>query len=240
MRKYLVAVVITGCAFALTLATRGAFQQNVFSFFTCAVALIAYVSGTGPAIFAMVIAILSSAIGLLEPVGSFRIDASTDIVRLIAFTVTSALIIGIVHRLHRTQERLRGTLADLEYIKTARGVWNWSYDVASDRVTWSSYLDDMEIRQERNLRGWLELVHPEDRGVVEEKLRKALITGDLEVDYRIQNSGGTSMVRFLTRAKLTRPHSGHGRRLVGICMEPIAVPRFSVKPVRGQVSGTLV
>lgn len=221
MRKHLLALVITACAFALTFVTRGAFQQNVFSFFTCAVAITAYLCGTTPALLATALAIACSAIELMEPIGSFRVSAASDVARLIAFTVTSVLIIGIVHRLRSTQNHLESTLADLEYIKTSRRVWNWGYDVASDRVTWSNYMEGMEVRQERNLGGWLDLVHTDDRKRVEEQLRSALKSGNLELTYRFRMSG-TTTVKLLTHAKMVRRNTSDSGRLVGVSMEPIA------------------
>lgn len=223
MRKYFLAAGITACAFALTFAIRGAFEQNIFSFFTCAVAVTAYLCGTRPALLSTLAAVVCTAFALMEPIGDWRVRAASDIARLIAFAVTSVLIISIVKRLRRTQQHLQATLADLDYVKTARGVWNWQYDMTWDRVMWSNYIDGMEVRQERNFRGWLDLVHPDDRARVEETVRAALENGILELQYRFRVSA-TTTVKFLTRAKVVRRHSSDTKRLVGLCMEATEAP----------------
>jgi hypothetical protein len=237
MRRYLISLIICAGALAITIAIKGVYEHSVFSLLICSVALVAYFCGTGPALLVTLVSVLTAAFRLLEPVGSIRVHEISDIVRLVAFTGASGLVIAIVHRLRQTQEQLQTANSDLEYVKTARGVWNWSYDVATERVTWTNYENEMEVRRERSLEGWLGLVHPDDREMVEQSLARALTTGNLEVDYRFQSSAD-STIRFLTRAKLVTRRSNDEGRLVGICMEPIVgAPQLRLA-VRKKISGS--
>jgi PAS domain S-box-containing protein len=101
----------------------------------------------------------------------------------------------------------------------------WQYDIGADHSVWLYGMDALhglspqQSMAARRLHGYLRHVHPADRAVFAQAMRRALHTGtDLQAEYRIIRAGG--QVRWLeSRAHMVRDERGHPAQLSGVCMD---------------------
>jgi PAS domain S-box-containing protein len=101
----------------------------------------------------------------------------------------------------------------------------WQYDIGTDRSVWLYGMDALhglspqQSMAARRLHGYLRHVHPADRAVFAQAMRRALHTGtDLQAEYRIIRAGG--QVRWLeSRAHMVRDERGRPAQLSGVCMD---------------------
>ena len=105
---YVVAVVSTAAAFALTYQFQGALSRVIFVLFFLAVGITSWVGGLGPALLAIGIAILSVDYFIFEPKFAFGMWNSDGWSALVSFAGVSTLISWIA----TSQRRLSFELAD--------------------------------------------------------------------------------------------------------------------------------
>ena len=100
---------------------------------------------------------------------------------------------------------------------------SWEWDIARDRVQWTDGLHRIfgtrpEEFAEVTYEAYLQRVHPDDRGIAEGNVARALETGrPFASDYRIINARGE--VRWLhSRGRVTIAADG-AMRMVGVCQD---------------------
>jgi len=96
---------------------------------------------------------------------------------------------------YAAQDELRKSEAKLRMTAEATGVGLWSWDPATDAVSW----DDTMLRlfglapgsAPPDSKTYLTLVHPDDRPRAGERIRRGLVNGGWSDEYRVQRSDGT-------------------------------------------------
>ena len=85
LRRYVLAIALFAAAFAATVAFREFLRPQIFYFFVLAVALSAWLSGLGPALFVGVLSVLAADFLFIEPVGHIGSDAPRGLISLALF-----------------------------------------------------------------------------------------------------------------------------------------------------------
>ena len=122
--------------------------------------------------------------------------------------------------LKQSQERLR-----LALDAARMGIWFWS--VEDNRVTWDPGLRQLfglaPGERVSTYEDFLARVHPDDRELVAESVRRALHDGgDSDYEFRVLLPGGE--VRWIaTRGEVGRDETGRARYMTGVCLD--ATPR---------------
>jgi PAS domain S-box-containing protein len=105
---YSVAVASTAIALLVTYQMQSELQRVIFVLFFLAVGITSWIGGFGPALVAIVIAVLGVDYFILPPARSFHVPASEDLYTLLTF----GLVGGIISWLATSQRRLTFELAD--------------------------------------------------------------------------------------------------------------------------------
>lgn len=99
LRRYVLAIALFAAAFAATVAFREFLRPQIFYFFVLAVALSAWLSGLGPALFVGVLSVLAADFLFIEPVGHIGSDAPRGLISLALFLVLAGIISSITARM---------------------------------------------------------------------------------------------------------------------------------------------
>lgn len=100
---------------------------------------------------------------------------------------------------------------------------NWQWNIITNQVGWSDTLYDIYGQNKKTLKatfeGYLELIHPDDRGRVYRLILSVLKTGkDAEFEERILRPSGE--VRYLKSwARLRADEKGTPWKMIGACMD---------------------
>ena len=125
----------------------------------------------------------------------------------------------LAEALRESEERLRSTLEAAEV-----GTWEW--DVPNNSVRWSSNIERIFGLAEGTFAGtyeaWLELVHPDERAGMQEKIATTLATfAPYEAEFRfLRQDGGTGWQS--TRGHLMKDADGKPRLLRGVVFDVTA------------------
>ena len=121
-------------------------------------------------------------------------------------------------------EALRGTLASLNEAQHVGGLGSYELDVALGRWTSSSELDTIlgiDAAFDRDFKGWVSLVHPDDRGMMTAYFQEEVMgcVAPFDKEYRILRplDGATRWV--YGRGKLDRDAAGNIVRMVGTILD---------------------
>jgi two-component system, cell cycle sensor histidine kinase and response regulator CckA len=115
------------------------------------------------------------------------------------FAIISGTFSWLVGRRYEVEERLRSSEGRLTQAQELAHVGNWQWDISDDKVWWSDELyrifgverGSFQLRY----RAFLELVHPEDRPVVERAVRQAVNDKELyDIEHRIVRPDGSVRV----------------------------------------------
>jgi PAS domain S-box-containing protein len=193
---------------AAELITRFLHAEAIASSMLCAVIFAAWVSGFGPALLAIALALLAFHYYLMPPINSFAwkhdliaLDIS-EVPRLILFSITSLFVAFVISAQRKSTEDLRRSGDDLQvatgdlkrigatllysemYLTEAQrlsrtGSFGWN--VASGEIVWSD--ETFRIFQyDRTTRPILEFIvqrtHPEDRAAVQHTIDRASADGN--------------------------------------------------------------
>jgi PAS domain S-box-containing protein len=151
------------------------------------------------------------------------IDLWVTLIRDAAGQPSSA--VGIVQDItehKRTEEALRENQSRLDFALHAVSAAFWDYEIGADHHTlgpsYYAMLGYPATDPPRGREGWLTLLHPDDRAMLEAQARqwKPRETGYRETEFRIRaHDGGWRWL--LTRYRpVTVDETGHATRLVGI------------------------
>jgi PAS domain S-box-containing protein len=198
---------VAAAIIAAELITRLLHAEAIASSMLCAVIIAAWVSGFGPALLAIALALLAFHYYLLPPINSFTwkqdLFASdiSELPRLILFSITSLLVAFVISAQRKATEDLRRSGEDLQlamedqkrfeaallhselYLTEAQklsrtGSFGWH--VASGEIVWSD--ETFRIFQyDRTTKPILEFIvqrtHPEDRAAVRLTIDRASADG---------------------------------------------------------------
>lgn len=97
----------------------------------------------------------------------------------------------------------------------------WDYDPKLNRMTfspaWWAMLGYEATRGPQPLADWAEMIHPDDRSAMREKLERCLSSPaqSFEAEYRVQRKDG-EYAWVLVRSRVVRDNSGAARRVLGL------------------------
>jgi len=144
--------------------------------------------------------------------------------RALAFAV-GQLLAATLEREDRenAEAAARNIAAQSAEVEALAGLGSWTWDVEAGTVTWSTDLagSGQAVQAARRAvpGSFLDFLHPDDRGPVEERIEAALRGEDvLEFEARSRRPGG-GYGWVLARARIERDPSGEPRRLFGISQD---------------------
>ncbi len=119
--------------------------------------------------------------------------------------------------LQESQDRLQLALQAAEV-----GAWDW--DITSGTVRWSENMEAIHCVPpgsfDGSFEGFLQDVHPEDRDLVQQRLREALDTqADYSVVYRLASQPGRRGRFVLGRGRAVYDARGRPVRMAGVCLD---------------------
>ncbi len=119
-------------------------------------------------------------------------------------------------RLRESEERLQSLLGAMEDV-----IWSSTLDLSSIHYVSPSVAEIYGRSAEEFLARpstWLEVVHAEDRALVEQSMQQLQATGELDVEYRIVRRDGD--IRWVhDRGRIIKDRAGHPVRIDGIATD---------------------
>jgi PAS domain S-box-containing protein len=136
-------------------------------------------------------------------------------------TLVTAVVVTERQRLRDALVRLSRSELSLAEAEEAGRLGRWEWDVARDQVIWSDELyriyglDPSEF--EASFQGYLDRIHPDDRGRVAGLIKSALEKRQrFSFEERIVRPGG-EVRRLQSRGHVIRDEEGNPVRLTGVC-----------------------
>lgn len=118
-----------------------------------------------------------------------------------------------------TQQKLEAQTIEKDLIlSTAKiGIWHWT--VGESSLKWDEHCAQVFDNLAPSLEAWefYEMIHPDDRKYVKDRLINGLKTGDYAAEYRLSKDGSTSYV--LSRGRATFGDDGRAVRIDGIVID---------------------
>jgi PAS domain S-box-containing protein len=145
---------------------------------------------------------------------------------LALFLLSSGITVAVAEALrasvtHLAEARQRQTEAEarLQVTQTAAGVGPWEWDVQNNVLELSrTARQNLGVAADGplDLAALVEAVHPDDRAMLRERIREAVMTGPLyEVEYRLANHPGSE--RWIHgRGEVVRDENGRATRILGV------------------------
>ena len=143
---------------------------------------------------------------------------------LLALTLAAALLVGarfylVRSQLVRSREALSSREEHLRLALETAGMGSWEWNTETGAVRWSEGLEEIHGLGPGGFGGtfeaFLELVHPDDRELVEAAVLRAASEGsDYELEYRFVRPDGE--VRWRRGAGRAFRGSGRGARMIGV------------------------
>jgi PAS domain S-box-containing protein len=140
--------------------------------------------------------------------------------------VTGVIVQGLdMTEQRQAEEELRDIRSRMEAALEAGAIGTWSWDVVGDRFYGDNSLARMfsvateDVLAGNSLSQIIQRLHPEDRPYVQDKIERALRSGDrYEASYRVINDDGTW--KWITaRGKIERDGSGQAIRFPGVVID---------------------
>src|SRR6201995_4329564 len=223
---------------AAELITRLLNAEAIASAMLCAVIFAAWFGGVAPGLLTVAFALLAFHYYLLAPGNSFAwkqdlfAGGSSEVPRLILFSITSCLVAFLISAQRKAAEELRRSGHDLQlamegqkrieaallhsemYLTEAQrlsGTGSFAWKIATGDVLWSDQayrIFGFDRETKPTLELILERVHPEDRAAVRATVDRASIGGsDYDHEFRLLMPDGS--VKYIhTVARATRDASG--------------------------------
>ncbi|WP_256005986.1 PAS domain-containing protein [Pedobacter deserti] len=124
--------------------------------------------------------------------------------------------------LNNYAEELNDTMLLMSQAQELARFGNWSWDIINNRVTWSDSLYDIygldKHQFKATFEGYQELLHPDDRKMVYDKIQRVLSTHeDTQFDERIVRPGGE--IRFLRSWGRLKCENGVPQKMIGACLD---------------------
>ncbi len=156
----------------------------------------------------------------------FRVQGEDDTLRMagVARDITQSKLREDAAR--ETADRL-----ELALEGSRTGVWEW--EIESDRVYWSpEFLQFVGVSRMEKLRDFMDLVHPDDAGLLWQEVERSLATHEnFAAEYRLRTGDGR-IIWLASRGQLRCNADGKPLRMVGTCTD-VTVRRESEEAYRG-------
>ena len=119
----------------------------------------------------------------------------------------------------QAEERLQKSEAALVEAQAISNIGSWAFDIQTQKITWSKELFNIfgvdPNQPEPNFADYLQMIHPDDRALLQQNLEQATINGKgYTIDYRIIQPDG-SIHYSEGRAEIELNNQGQPARLVG-------------------------
>jgi PAS domain S-box-containing protein len=168
------------------------------------------------------------------PFGGESPTARVQVIQaLVGLLAISLLIVGAtLAERESANERLRQVAAQLSEAQALTHIGSWEWELPTNAVSWSAELYRIwglaPGRFGASYEAYLETVHPDDRELVDEAVRRALETGAFDYKCRIVRSDGDERV-IRARGKLVTDASGSPRKLIGTAQDITAQTEIEVR-----------
>ena len=118
------------------------------------------------------------------------------------------------------------------------GVWDWDISVADQWYATPTYFTALGYEPQEGLANraqWLERLHPEDRGAVDERIQAVLAGGDIPYEYeaRLRHADGTYRWVSVAGRVLARDQNGKPTRLLGVRIDITTRKRAEEEQLQG-------
>jgi PAS domain S-box-containing protein len=217
LSRYALGVALTAAALALTLLVSRWIAPSIFVLFFPAVVAIAWLAGLGPALVSILLIVISVEYFFIAPSLSFAVQP-VDLVPLVAFGTVAALISFLSDSARDQAAELQRSRQFLEQAHETAQIGTWEWDVAANRVTWSTQLYRLYGAAEgspQTFDSFLAAVHPADSAAVRAAVERSFQTREpFAFDHRVVRPDGT--VRWLHgRGSVETDDHGRVTRMIG-------------------------
>ena len=221
-RRWMVAALAALVAFALHFAAQPAAGGASHLAFFFAIAIVALVSGRGPAALVLGAGLAVSVWRLVDGSTSLPDAWPVRMAILGGYLVLGALLILMGHTARRHAQDSQRARAELQKALAAAEVGSWNFDFESSQLRYSPNVGPLIGRPagfvHQNLDEWRSEVHPDDVAELTQSLRAAGNGESYEVRYRLRTPAGDW--RWLqVRGRITRNPEGRLVRADGIVMD---------------------
>jgi len=172
------------------------------------------------------------------PLAGHDDTAAVEILQgLLAVVAISLLVLGAsISERDAAAGSLRQAAVGLAEAQALAHIGSWEWDIAGDRVTWSSELYriyDLEEGGELDYDAYLSRIHPRDRDAVRATIERSLADGSpFELTHRIVLVDGRERV-VQGRGRVILDRTGHPIRMVGTSQD--VTERQRVEEVRENI-----
>ncbi|MBP1772371.1 MAG: putative histidine kinase, partial [Holophagaceae bacterium] len=148
--------------------------------------------------FILRIAFAGETLGALV-VGPFEYPAYRERYLNLAWSVVGVCGLAIgnartYRRMRDVDEALRRSERSLALAQSIAHLGHWEWDLNTDELTWSEEtcrILGFPLGSGKPTKdGFLQVIHPEDRPMVEEQIRQAQVTGRFDIEYRLNSQDG--------------------------------------------------
>jgi PAS domain S-box-containing protein len=216
------AVLATLLRFALDPFLR---DRSPFLLFAVAVVIAALYGGAWAGIGVVLLGIPICDYFFIEPRYTWFIhDARADSITIALFAVLGALTIFIIHRFHQNKRQLRQSLSDLQRTELklemiTSAIPEIVFSAVDDGTVeyFSAYVHKFSGRDLSTLtgRGWLDLVHRDDRNAIERNFSSLPESDEFETTIRLRRADGVYRA-FKCHARKVLDSDGNVRKWFGV------------------------
>ena len=218
-------LVLSVSAVLLGLATRLSLDRFLgnappFVFFALPVFIAAYYGGRLTGVFTTAISVFVGWYFLVAPRNVFLKGTPDSVMRVTLFMAAGIGVSMLAPRLRRSQLDAQNTRQRLSLALAAGGLSVWDWDVRSDQLMCgdgnTAFKDLDKSKGPRCLADFLQIVHSDDRGSLEQSLRDAL-DHDKAFDVEFRTLWADGSVHWVTRSgRVFRDGEGQPVRMVGV------------------------
>lgn len=221
LARYGFAAALAGGAIAIEASAPEFFKPVIYFLFYPTSFLTAWLAGMGPAMLHLVLGILAVHWVFVAVEGGPGLDPAA-LLRMALFAGFNTFAAWLISRGSRAEAGLRASeeaagrsLAELNRAQKVAGVGSWRLDIPRDELTWSEEtyrMFGLPPGTRLTYAGFLERVHPDDRGALDAAWKEALRGRKYDVEHRIEVGGQERWVH----EKAEFEFDSEGRPLVGI------------------------
>ena len=193
--RYGLATVGVGIALVVRLAFDPVLgRQSPLLLFTVAIMVLARLLGSGPGLASTLLGGLCGWYFFVDPRNSFAIADPAETVNLALYALVGIGISLLGGQLRRSASLVVRSEERLRLAESSARVSSWEWDIAADRISGSGeFYSQFDITGGQGLRlaEWLDHIHPEDRGRVQQAFGDpAGNVRGLEIEYRVPHQDG--------------------------------------------------
>lgn len=215
--RYGAAIVVVAISTGLTFGLRGlGILHSPFVLFYPAIVLVAMWVGFGPGILATAVAATAGGYFFMEPVNSFAVRTAEDVIGPALFALVGVILTVLTHSRSQACQALRLSEGELNHAQSVARIGSWHYDVELATLRLSDEacrILGLPLHTDVSLQQALEIVHPDDRELVNTAWIAALGCGEFDHESRVLVAGQARWVRV--RANIERDSDARAAKAVG-------------------------